>query len=294
MAHADSSSRVGRSGAVVLLALGLVTMLASGAWAGENGNGNGGAKGAVESKGKAKGKPPGNNGTVKIDGVPLKGGKGNEPHVACDFNVEFYNFDEGDQADFMATVTFELQAPTLRDGDKKDGQTLLTDQVYIGEDPAGGGNDLDASESYSLDFTGIEAHPKQGYHVKLTVNAPGSQGADKKHKVFWVNCSTTPTTVPPTTPTTAPPTPPTTAPPTPPTTAPPTPPTTAPEVSPAVETTTPTVPTQVAGIQETRPTALPRTGGETKALVFLAGLAMALAGVALLGANGGRKPVLVR
>ena len=296
MAHADSSSRVGRSGAVVLLVLGLVTMLASGAWAGEkDANENkGGAKGAAEAKGKAKGKPPGNNGTVKIDGVPLKSGKGNEPHVACDFNVEFYNFDEGDQADFMATVTFELQAPTLRDGDKKDGQTLLTDQVYIGEDPAGGGDDLDASESYSLDFTGVEAHPKQGYHVKLTVNAPGSQGADKKHKVFWVNCSTTPTTVPPTTPTTAPPTTPTTDPSTTPTTAPATTPTTEPAVAPAVETTTTTAPTQVAGIQETRPTALPRTGGETKALVFLAGLAMALAGIALLGANTGRRPVLAR
>jgi hypothetical protein len=271
---------------VVLLALGLVTMLASGASAGEKGNGNGGAKGAVESKGKAKGKPPGNNGTVKIDGVPLKSGKGNEPHVACDFNVEFYNFDEGDQADFMATVTFELQAPTLRDGDKKDGQVLLTDQVYIGEDPAGGGGDLDASKSYNLDFTGIEAHPKQGYHVKLTVNAPGSQGADKKHKVFWVNCSTTPTTVPPTTPTTVPPTTPTTVP----TTTP----TTAPAVAGVAETTTTTAPTQVAGIQETRPTTLPRTGGETRALVFLAGLAMALAGVAFLGANTGRRPVLAR
>ena len=31
-----------------------------------------------------------------------------------------------------------------------------------------------------------EPHPIQGYHVKLTVNAPGSIGADTKYKVFWV------------------------------------------------------------------------------------------------------------
>ncbi len=34
--------------------------------------------------------------------------------------------------------------------------------------------------------SGVDPHPIQGYHVKLTVNAEGSQGADVKHKVFWV------------------------------------------------------------------------------------------------------------
>lgn len=255
---------------MLLLALGVVTMLASRAWAGESG-GNGGGKG----------KPPGNNGTVKIDGDPLKSGKGNEPHVSCDFNVEFYNFDKGD--DFNATVTFALQAPTLRDDGKgkatKDGQVLRTDEVFIGEDPAGGGGDLDASERYSLSFVGVQAHPKQGYHVKLTVNAPGSQGADVKHKVFWVDCkeTTPPTTPPPTTPPATTGVTPTTAPTT---------------VLPA-RTTPTTAPTQVLGIQETRP-ALPRTGPETEVLVFLAGLALALGGLTLLGANATRQqaPVL--
>ena len=66
---------------------------------------------------------------------------------------------------------------------------LLTDTVFIGEDDnAGGGSEagLDASETYTLDVAGIEPHPNQGFHVKLTVNAEGSQGADTKHKVFWV------------------------------------------------------------------------------------------------------------
>jgi hypothetical protein len=54
--------------------------------------------------------------------------------------------------------------------------------------------DLDASETYTLDFTGIEPHPNQGFHVKLTINAEGSQGADVKHKVFWVTgCAPTTT-----------------------------------------------------------------------------------------------------
>ena len=67
-------------------------------------------------------------------------------------------------------------------------QVLLTDTVFIGEDDnSGGGSEagLDASETYTLDFTGIEPHPNQGFHVKLTINAEGSQGADVKYKVFW-------------------------------------------------------------------------------------------------------------
>jgi hypothetical protein len=43
-----------------------------------------------------------------------------------------------------------------------------------------------ARRTYRLDFTGITPRPVQGVHLKLTVNAKGSQGADTKHKVFWV------------------------------------------------------------------------------------------------------------
>ena len=76
--------------------------------------------------------------------------------------------------------------------------------MFIGEDDnSGGGSEdgLDASQTYTLDFTGIEPHP-EGFHVKLTINAEGSQGADKKHKVFWVTgCPPTPTPTPTKTPT---------------------------------------------------------------------------------------------
>ena len=138
--------------------------------------------------------PPGNNGTVKVDGVEFDSHPDNEPHVGCTFQIDFYNFDEGD---LNASVTFEGQPPT-------GGGVLLTDEVFIGEDAAGGGTDLDASVTYDLSqaLAGIEPHPVQGHHVKLTVEAEGSIGNDTKHKVFWVEgCSTPP---PPTTTTTQP------------------------------------------------------------------------------------------
>ena len=130
--------------------------------------------------------PPGNNGTVKIDGDPFDDHPNNEPHVGCVFQVDFYGYDEGD---LSAVVTFRAHPPTGT-------AVLLTDEVFIGEDPAGGGTDLDASETYDLTaaLAGFEPHPVQGFHVKLTVNAEGSQGADVKHKVFWVTCEKPPPT----------------------------------------------------------------------------------------------------
>jgi hypothetical protein len=124
--------------------------------------------------------PPGNNGTVKVDDVPFDDAPNNEPHVGCTFQVDFYGYDQGD---LVADVTFEAHPPT------GPVQVLLTDTVFIGEDDnAGGGSQagLDASQTYTLDFDGIEPHPNQGFHVKLTIHADGSKGADTKHKVFWV------------------------------------------------------------------------------------------------------------
>ena len=73
---------------------------------------------------------------------------------------------------------------------------LLTESVPSGGTTtaaAGREAGLDASKTYTLDFSGIEPHPQQGFHVKLTINADGSQGADVKHKVFWVEgCDTPP------------------------------------------------------------------------------------------------------
>jgi hypothetical protein len=69
------------------------------------------------------------------------------------------------------------------------------------EDAAGGGTDLDASATYDLStaLAAVVPHPQQGIHLRLTVHAAGSQGADTKFKEFWVQGCGTET--PPTTPT---------------------------------------------------------------------------------------------
>jgi hypothetical protein len=141
--------------------------------------------------GQASADPPGNNGTVKVDGEEFDDHPDNEPHVGCIFQIDWYGFDEGD---LFSDVTFEVHPPTGKP------EVILTDEVFIGEDSnSGGGSEagLDASETYDLTdvLQGFEPHPNQGWHVKLTVNNDGSQGADVKHKVFWVSgCETPPTT----------------------------------------------------------------------------------------------------
>jgi hypothetical protein len=155
-----------------------------------NGNAGGKGQGADGGKGGSKGDPGGNNGTVKIaplgemDGIP-----NNSPHPGCTFQVEWYGFDEGD--DIVSTVGFAMQSPTKDVGLSVAGDT----SVFVGGDPAtGAGTDtgLDGTEVYTLSFDG-EPHPKQGYHVKLTVHTPRSNGNDSKTKVFWVEpCQSTP------------------------------------------------------------------------------------------------------
>jgi hypothetical protein len=134
--------------------------------------------------------PKGNNGTVKIDGQAFDNAPNNEPHVSCPFQVDFYGYDQGA---LFAHVTFESHPPT------GPVQVLLEDDVFIGEDDnSGGGSEagLDASATYMLDLTGIAAHPVQGHHIKVTINAEGSQGADVKHKVFWVTACGEPSPTP--------------------------------------------------------------------------------------------------
>jgi hypothetical protein len=127
--------------------------------------------------------PPGNNGTVKVDGAFLAA-QNNDAHAGCQFQIDFFGFDQGVPD---ATVTLELQPPT-------GSGVLRTDSASIGEDAAGGGTDLDQTLfedlSGAISASGVVAQPNQGFHVSLTVNAPGSIGSDTKHKTFWVTgCS---------------------------------------------------------------------------------------------------------
>jgi hypothetical protein len=141
----------------------------------------------ARERAEEKTKPPGNNGTIKVDGVEFDDHPNNEPHVGCTFQIDFYGYDEGD---LFATATFELHPPTT--SPTGDDLLLHDTDIFIGEDEAGGGTDLDASVTYDLEealaASGATPHPIQGYHVKLTVHAEGSIGADVKHKVFWVKC----------------------------------------------------------------------------------------------------------
>lgn len=129
--------------------------------------------------------PKGNSGTVKIDGIAFEEHHANEPHPSCDFRVTFWGYGEGRDA----TVTFALQSPTKA---TTGSGSISYGPIDVGTDPAGGGNDPDGSIEADLasflEDSGATAHPQQGFHVKLTVNATGSQGADVKHKVFWVEC----------------------------------------------------------------------------------------------------------
>jgi LPXTG-motif cell wall-anchored protein len=257
--------------------------------------------------GAQPGGPPGNNGTIKVDREAFDDHPDNEPHVGCIFQVDFYGFDEGD---LNAHVTFEVQPPTGKPVE------ILSDDVFIGEDDNGGGGSeagLDASETYDLSslLQGFDPHPQQGWHVKLTVNAEGSQGADTKHKVFWVTgCETPPTssTTSSTTSTTEAPTsttestttttekPTTTTESTTTTTEAPTsttesttttteePTTTTTQVVPSSLPTTSVPPSTTTNVQPAAGT-LPKTGSDSDGLLIAAGLALLLGGAALLGST---------
>lgn len=127
--------------------------------------------------------PPGNNGTIKIDAQVFDDDPNNEPHVTCPFQIDLYNYDKGD---LNATITLLAWDPTQPEREHRVAPDVT---LFIGQDAAGGGTDLDASQTYdetSLDFSGIEPQENQGFHVKAIVHAQGAQGADVKYKVFWV------------------------------------------------------------------------------------------------------------
>jgi hypothetical protein len=131
--------------------------------------------------------PAGNSGTVKVDGLAFDSHHDNEPHPSCDFRLTFWGFGTGRGP---ATATFALQSPTNA---TTGAGRVSYGSIPIGSDAAGGGKDYDGqlvvNLSTFLTDSGATPHPKQGFHVKLTVNAPGAQGSDVKHKVFWVKCA---------------------------------------------------------------------------------------------------------
>jgi LPXTG-motif cell wall-anchored protein len=150
-----------------------------------------------------------NEGTIKINETDADDFPANDPHVGCVFDVGFFGYPE-EAAD--GDVVFSVQPPT---GD----EVIFEATVAVGGDAAGGANDEDAVVNVDLtdELAGFEPHPQQGFHIKLDVDAPNTQGGPKS-KVFWVVCeaaqptttittttsTTTTSTTAPTTTTTAP------------------------------------------------------------------------------------------
>jgi LPXTG-motif cell wall-anchored protein len=137
----------------------------------------------TEALGAAK-VPPGNKGTVKIDNEFFDGIPNNVPHPGCDFHIQFFYFPR----DTTATYTFKLIAPT------KDGSTSGSVELDSTATPNA---DLLLNLNSFLTDSGVDPQPKQGFHVKLTIHAPGAIGADVKHKVFWIKCASSTTPPPP-------------------------------------------------------------------------------------------------
>ncbi|MEV4536491.1 LPXTG cell wall anchor domain-containing protein [Asanoa sp. NPDC049518] len=145
---------------------------------------------ALASPAAAQMDPPGANGDVKIDGFPYAEANSNEPHVSCQFRVEFFNFDKDEHADIILST----QPPS---GKFVEIERLTN--VLVSDDAATGGSvkrDPDAYFEFSADDLALdvaEPHPQQGYHIKLTVDRRNHPEWTEKHKVFWLGpCTTTP------------------------------------------------------------------------------------------------------
>jgi LPXTG-motif cell wall-anchored protein len=128
------------------------------------------------------GEPAGNNGTIKVDGTEFDTHPDNQPHVGCSFQVDFYGFD----ANTEVTMVFEAQPPT------GDAVLVTEDAVLHDDDNSGGGSEAGLDGQFTIDLTDALAsftpHEQQGFHVKLTITADDGdeQGAQIKHKTYWV------------------------------------------------------------------------------------------------------------
>ena len=121
--------------------------------------------------------PPGNNGTIKIDGMPIDSGQDNDPHVACQFNIELFGYDVGAHT---AQIVLDAHPPSGT------GNIANDSFPFQAKSRAQGGATFDAAKPYDLAnrLSGFTA-TNQGVHIKASVSV---DGANPKHKVFWVNC----------------------------------------------------------------------------------------------------------
>jgi hypothetical protein len=154
----------------------------------------GSAAAGAQSTSAGGDQPPGNNGTIKIHRTDTdQTDHANEPHVGCEFNVEFFGFDGYANSSEMS---FSLWSPT-----QPDEPVLYTRHVDLRVDNGVNGAEWDHEESFTaaqiIGTNDVEPQAQQGYHVKLTVETDDAapQGATVKHKVFWMQpCETSTST----------------------------------------------------------------------------------------------------
>jgi hypothetical protein len=136
---------------------------------------------AALATGPGSNKPPGNNGTVKIDEYTMDAGHDNDPHVKCGFSVNFFGYDGGPQ---QATIDIRPVAPTAGSG------SFATSTSWdVGTRTSGGQFDRTVPISFSdlrSALSGVSPQAQQGYHLRLEVEVTGSQGSDDKYKTFWL------------------------------------------------------------------------------------------------------------
>jgi len=153
--------------------------------------------------GEGQGGPPGNNGHIQLcetdtdfkdcsDAPPQ-----NDPFLGCTFDIQFFNYDEGEG------LYADYEVVSWKGTGNNSDVVASGSDIFIGGDSNDGS--LDAQVTVSPDFSNADVDPKwfpegpgrpEGYyaHVKVNINAGGSQGADAKHHTVWVryDCGDTP------------------------------------------------------------------------------------------------------
>jgi len=125
----------------------------------------------------------GNNGTVKVEEVNIDNIPDNSPHPGCEFILEWFHYDGGETVYY----TFTLHPPT---SDTNGPGSVITSGSLVLDPPDQSHHSLNGRtnpillESDLLN-SGIEPHPQQGWHIKLTIEGPDGN----KYKVFWVECA---------------------------------------------------------------------------------------------------------
>ncbi|MGZ4438567.1 MAG: hypothetical protein ACXVW6_13070 [Nocardioidaceae bacterium] len=127
----------------------------------------------------------GNNGSVKLVDGAGNDIPDNDPHLPCNFGIEWYDFDAGTTA--VADVTFTMQSPTGPDDHQIVGTGGATHLTFDGH-PG-----IDHTEDYRLLITGTPLQ-QQGFHLTVTIDTTASTGtAINKSKTFWMDaCAASP------------------------------------------------------------------------------------------------------